>query len=65
MVAGGVGGGSGAGDEAGVPFSEFGAERLSDEGLDGSELEPSVPSGEFSGVKMAGRSSVEVGLFTN
>ena len=57
--------GSGAGDVAGVWVGEFGIERLSDDGLDGRELESGVPSGEPSGVKTAGRSSLAVVLLVN
>ena len=68
--------GCGAGDVSGVSVWEAGLERLRDDGLDGrddgldirddpgSELELSVPSGESSGVNMAGVSSLaDFGLY--
>ena len=56
-------GGCGTGDVSGVSVWEAGSERLRDDGLDGrddpgSELESSIPSGEPSGVNMAGMSSL-------
>ena len=62
-------GGCGAGDVLGVSVWEARLERLRDHGLDGrddpeSELESSIPSGEPSGVNMAGMSSLaDLGLY--
>ena len=58
--------GCGAGDVSGVSVWEAGLERPRDDGLDGRDdgLELSVPSGESSGVNMAGMSSLaDFGLY--